>query len=153
VSLHPLVRQVDAAADLLPPKHASTGRTFHAVKREGAWASLDCRGRGVGGDVAFVDDDAVVEGSEGVVDSWVFLVDEKLAAVLELEFVGVVRLQGQVDNAAWGRKYFSYVPLSGLKVLAISHSADHSSQLPISLRSSTQMLEEMRTGLPLCFSM
>jgi hypothetical protein len=102
--------------------------------------------------VFFEDDDVVVERAEGVGDSWIFLVYQELAAVLELELVGEVGLQRQIDDAASMVIYFSSMPLSGLKVFVMSFSDDHSSQLPITFRWSRGKLEDMRTGRPWCFS-
>ena len=115
-------------------------------------ASHTFRCTSVRSDVPLIHDDAVVVSCEGVDNSRILFIYDVLVGMFELEFVGMVGLQGQVDDAASSREYFSKMPLRGLKVLVIYHSEDHSSQLPTTLSPSTQILDEMRTGLSLCFS-
>jgi hypothetical protein len=99
VALDPLVRQVAAAAHLFPPEHAAPGCAFCAVEGERAGTFFYGGGGSVGGDESLVDDYAVVERAEGVGNCGVLLVDEVLAAVLELELVRAVGLELQVGDA------------------------------------------------------
>ena len=127
MALDALVGQVQAAGHLAPPEGAAVA-VLAALRHR---AHLLAQQRGVLGarrlhaDELLVYDDEVVQGAEGVHDRWVLLVDEVLAAVAELELVGLVDLQVQVDDAAYHCAYFSLQPLSGLKVLLMGSSEAH----------------------------
>lgn len=99
VALYSLVGQVAAAPRSSPPEHAAPGCALCAVEGERAGTFFDGGGGSVGGDESLVDDYAVVERPEGVGNCGVLFVDEVLAAVLELELVGVVGLELQVGDA------------------------------------------------------
>lgn len=101
VALHALVRQVEAAVDL-PPLEGSAVAVLTVLRHRAHLLTQERGVLGAGGlyaDELLVDDDEVVHSAEGVHDCGVSLVDEVLAAVLELELVGPVDLQIQVDDA------------------------------------------------------
>lgn len=76
-------------------------------------------------DELLIDDDEVVHSAKYIHYCWIFFVNDVLAAMFELELVGLVSLQVEVDDAAYQSLYFSLQPLRELKVLIIGDSVDH----------------------------
>lgn len=100
MTLNSFVRQIDAASDFLPTKNPTPGCPLSTIEgnRAGAFPQAGCWS--VRCDEPLIDDDAIIESSEGIHDSGIFFINQVLAAVLELKFVGMVGLQGQIDDAA-----------------------------------------------------
>ena len=111
MALNPFIRQFDFVVDSPPAEDGAievfAGYLLGQVRSTFAFP-------GGAGEFVSVDNGKIIEGSEGVVDGWIFLVYQELLFMLENELILIARLQIQLNLAKSSDRYFSCLFFKGL---------------------------------------